>query len=156
MSTFVSLQPCLSLSLHLPTSIPSAAHLSLLLSTSLYLLPCLKSHSFLHPCLHTLSLLCLHSPQSPSSNSLYSAHPPPPPSPSLHPAQIFHISPSYLPVSCLVSLFFFPFSFSAWGSSSDVITPTVTMVSGERDCINCLDKNGQAWCCCITDKKKYY
>ena len=81
---------------------------------------------------------------------IVSSLPPTPSSPSSsHPKSctdiaqfLHHICFSLVLFHCFY-YFFSPFPFlslSAWGSSSDIISPTVTMVSGERDHNNCLDQ----------------
>ncbi len=139
MSAFVSLQPCLSFSP--PSVAPPHLHQltspTLHVSTPLCLLPCLLPHSLLHPYLHTLSLFCLYSPHSFILQLIVTSSPPPPSSYLMSCIDIAHFST--ISASLLFSFIVFfslslslSLSLSAWGSSSDIITPTVTMVSGGK------------------------
>lgn len=128
MSTFVSLHPCLS---------P----------------PCLF---LLFICFHAMYLFRGSAPAySPSPSCLYSPHSqfasysilrlPLPHHPL--PAQILNIFFSTLSASLLCSFILFFSPLSAWGSSGDIITPTVTMVSGKGTLIT--GSNREAHCCSI-------
>lgn len=117
MSTFVSLHPCLSLS----ATFSCPPHLNQLIF--------FLKNSFVFASM-------------PFTNSLLL--------PNQHIPSFLHRYCTILQHACLTSLIFCfiappsspNFTLSAWGSSSDIITPTVTMVSGKRDRNNCLDQTG--------------
>lgn len=62
--------------------------------------------------------------------------------PSIYPTSCIDIAHFSTASSCLLFCFtpLYSLSLSAWGSSSDIITPTVTMVSRGRYCNNWINK----------------